>query len=80
MWILQEGTPLECFDPTNAMKLWVDHVVQRPAQSKHHRNYKKKKSKSNNNNCESSSTNDDEFEIRRTCRPYIQLVKSLFFF
>ena len=41
MWILQEGPPLECFDPTNAMKLWVDHVVQRPAQSKHHRSYKK---------------------------------------
>ena len=27
MRILKEGPPLECFDPTNAMKLWVDHVV-----------------------------------------------------
>ena len=27
MRILQEGPPLERFDPTNAMKLWADHVV-----------------------------------------------------
>ena len=46
MRISQEGPPLECFDPTNAMKLSVDHVVQRPAQSKCHRNYRKRQSKS----------------------------------
>ena len=65
MRILQGGPHLECFDPTNAMKLWADHVVRRPAQSKCHRNYKKRQSKSNsNNNCESSSTDDnDEFEM-----------------
>ena len=39
--ILQEGPPLESFDPTNAMKLWVDHVVRRLAQSKCHCNHKK---------------------------------------
>ena len=27
MRISQEGPPLECFDPTNGMKLWADHVV-----------------------------------------------------
>ena len=27
MRILQEGPPLKRFDPTNAMKLWADHVV-----------------------------------------------------
>ena len=65
MRILQEGPPLECFDPTNAMKLWADHVARRPAQSNHHRIYKKRQS-NNNSNCESSSTDDDdddEFEI-----------------
>ena len=59
--ISQEGPPPECFDPTNAMKLWADHVVRRPTQSKSHRNYKKRQSKSNNNNnSESSSTDDDD--------------------
>ena len=38
MRIVQEVPPLECFDPTNAMKLWAQYVVQRPAQSKHHHN------------------------------------------
>ena len=68
--ILQTGPPLECFDPTNAMRLWADHVVRRPAKSKRHRNYKKRQSKSNNNNnnnnnnSESSGTDeDDEFEL-----------------
>ena len=42
MRILQEGPPLKCFDPTNAMKLWVDHVVHRPVQRKCHHNYKKR--------------------------------------
>ena len=65
MRISQEGQPLECFDLTNAVKLWADHVVRRPAQSKRHRNYKERQLKSNNNdNCESSSTDDDdEFEM-----------------
>ena len=27
MRILQEGPPLEWFDPNNAMKLWADHAV-----------------------------------------------------
>ena len=65
MRILQKGPPLESFDPTNAMKLWVDHVVRRLAQSKCYCNYKKRQSKSNNiNNCESLSTDDDdEFEM-----------------
>ena len=59
--ILQEGPLLECFDPTDAMKLLADYVVQRLAQSKCHHNYKKRESKSNNNNnCESSSTDDDD--------------------
>ena len=49
MRISQEGPPLEHFDPTNAVKLWADHVVRRPAQSKRHRNYKEGQSKSNNN-------------------------------
>ena len=63
MRILQEGPPLECFYPTNGTKLWADHVVQRPAQCKHHHKYKKRQSKSNNNNnCEPSST-DHEFEM-----------------
>ena len=53
----------ECFDPTKAMKLWADHVIRRPTQSKRHRNYKKRQS-NNNSNCESSNTNDDdEFEM-----------------
>ena len=42
MIILQEGPSLECFDPTYAMRLWADQVVQRPSQSKRHRNYKKR--------------------------------------
>lgn len=42
MIILQEGPSLECFDPTYAMRLWADQVVQRPGQSKCHRNYKKR--------------------------------------
>ena len=62
MRILQEGPPLECFDQTNAMKLWADHVVQRPVQSKRHRDYKKRQS-NNNSNCESSSTDDDDDEF-----------------
>ena len=62
MRISQEGPPLECFDPTNAMKLWKDHVVRRPAQNKRHRNHKKRQS-NNNSNCESSSPDDDEFEM-----------------
>ena len=33
MRILQEGPLLECFDPTDAMKLLADYVVQRLAQS-----------------------------------------------
>ena len=33
MRILQEGSLLECFDPTDAMKLLADYVVQRLAQS-----------------------------------------------
>ena len=70
MWISQEGPPLECFDTTIAMKLWADHVVRRPAQSKRYHNYKKRQS-NNNSNCESSSTDDAEFEMWRTCRPYI---------
>ena len=66
MRILQEGPPLECFEPINAMKLWANHVIWRPAGSKRHRNYEKRQSKSNNNNRESSSTDDDdddEFEM-----------------
>ena len=27
MRILQEGPPLECFEPINAMKLWANHVI-----------------------------------------------------
>ena len=68
MRISQKGPPLECFDPTNAMKLWANHVVRRPAQSKCHRNYKKRQSKSNNNKKSSSTKDDDEFEMWRTCR------------
>ena len=60
MRISQEGPPLECFDLTNAIKLWADHPVRRPAKSKRHHNYKKRRSKSNNNNSESSSTDDDD--------------------
>ena len=60
MRISQEGPPLECFDLTNAIKLWADHSVRRPAKSKRHHNYKKRRSKSNNNNSESSSTDDDD--------------------
>ena len=61
MRISQEGPPPQCFDATNAMKLWADHVVRRLAQIKRHRNYKKRQSNSNNNNnCESSSTDDDD--------------------
>ena len=41
MRISQEGPPLECFDLTNAIKLWADHPVRRPAKSKRHHNYKK---------------------------------------
>ena len=59
MRISQDGPPLECFDLTNAMKLWADHPVRRPAKSKRHHSYKKRQSKSNNN-CESSSTDDDD--------------------
>ena len=72
MRILQEGPPLECFEPINAMKLWANHVIWRPAGSKRHCNYEKRQSKSNNNNRESSSTDDDddEFEMWRTCRPH----------
>ena len=67
MRISQERPPLECFDLTNAIKLWADHVVRRPGQSKSYRNYKKRQSRSNNNNNrESLSTDDDdddEFEL-----------------
>ena len=59
MRISQDGPPLECFDPTNGMKLWADHVIRRPAQSKRYRNYKERQSKSNNNNSNNNSNNNN---------------------
>ena len=60
MRILQEGPFLEYFDPTNTTKLWTNHVVPRPAQSKSHCNYKKRQSKLKNNNNEFWSTDDND--------------------